>query len=75
MMEYVCRYCHTSLGRIESSGLTDSQLGFDQLTLEEREDIISKDMSGGTQVRVVCESCQELIETYPEMLLLPHLYH
>lgn len=74
-LEYVCRYCNTSLGRLEQGNLTEAQLGFDQLTPEEREDIITNSIDGNQQVNVVCESCQQMLEMNPERLMDAHLFH
>ncbi|TCS94294.1 anti-sigma-F factor Fin family protein [Hazenella coriacea] len=74
-IEYVCRYCHATVGKLESSDLTESQLGFDQLTPEERKDIITIDTNGNQRVRIVCESCQEVLERTPELSLQPYLFH
>jgi hypothetical protein len=63
------------LGSIDHYGLTEAQLGFDQLTPEEREDIITNDITGKQVVRVICETCQEVLESYPERSLLPSLFH
>jgi Protein of unknown function (DUF2757) len=73
--EYVCRYCHTLIGKIDHQEITEEQLGFDRLTPEEREDIITNDVYGNQQIRVVCETCQEVLESYPERSLLPCLFH
>ncbi|SFJ35522.1 anti-sigma-F factor Fin [Thermoflavimicrobium dichotomicum] len=74
-IEYICRYCQIYLGRIDPDGLTEAQLGFDQLTPEERKDIITNDIDGNQYVHVVCETCQEVLESYPERSLLPSLFH
>lgn len=74
-IEYVCRYCNTSLGFLDGNGLTEAQLGFDQLTPEERKDIITSDTDGNRQVRVICESCQQALENNPERMISPYLFH
>lgn len=74
-LEYICRYCHSLLGLIDRSELSDQQLGFDRLTPEEREDIITSNMNGIQQIRVICETCQQTLEENPEMHLLPQLFH
>lgn len=75
MVEYVCRFCQSSLGKLNSSVYSEAELGLDQLTEEEREDIISLDTNGQMQVRVVCENCEHILNHYPERSLLPSLYH
>jgi hypothetical protein len=74
-MKYICRYCQTGIGTVDGKGLTESQLGFDQLTVEERTDIITSDNDGNCQVRVICESCQQILYQFPERILDRHLFH
>lgn len=74
-LKYICRYCQQKLGEIEREGLTDQQLGFDQLTPEERKDIITSKINGIQQVHTVCETCQQTLEENPEYCLLPRIYH
>lgn len=74
-LQYICRYCKSPLGEIESTGLTEQQLGFDLLTEEERKDIITSNINGIQQVQIVCETCQQTLEKNPELHLLPQFYH
>ena len=73
-LEYICRYCHSHLGSIDREHLSDQQLGFDRLTPEERADIITSNMNGTQQVRIICETCQQTLEENPDLYLLPQLY-
>nr|WP_107728484.1 anti-sigma-F factor Fin [Desmospora activa] len=70
MMEYRCRYCNHLIGQIEDDLVTELDLGFHRLTPAERRDIIIDDGDGHTHVKVVCESCQEMLERNPDLLLL-----
>lgn len=72
---YLCRHCGLSLGHIADGQVSESQLGFDRLTPEERKDIITNDMDGNQVVNITCESCQQVLETHPERMLYPSLYH
>ena len=74
-LEYICRYCQTWLGSIDRGDLSDQQLGFDRLTPEEREDIITSNINGIQQVRIICETCQQTLEENPDLYLLPQLFH
>lgn len=74
-IHYICRHCQKSIGRIDSSRVTEAQLGFDQLTPEERKDIITSDIKGNQVVKVTCESCQQVLENDPERVLYPSLFH
>ncbi|GIO88273.1 hypothetical protein J25TS5_52050 [Paenibacillus faecis] len=72
-INYVCRHCRTFIGRIDSPGITESQLGFHFLTPEERRDIIAYDSNGETTVRVTCDYCSEALKDNPELTLLSNL--
>lgn len=69
-INYICRHCRSFQGRIDSAGITESQLGFDSLTLEERRDIIAYDFNGEMTVKVTCEHCREALEAHPELSLI-----
>ncbi|MFC5648892.1 anti-sigma-F factor Fin [Paenibacillus solisilvae] len=69
-VNYICRHCKTSMGSIDSAQITESQLGFHFLTLEERSDIIAYNPNGDVTVKVVCDYCREAIESNPELLLV-----
>ncbi|SFS86678.1 anti-sigma-F factor Fin family protein [Marininema halotolerans] len=67
---YTCRCCNVQIGRINNDQVTEMQLGFHWLTPDERQDIISYDAKGDASVRVICETCQEMLENNPELSLL-----
>lgn len=69
-IKYICRHCNSLLGTIDSSVITEMQLGLHSLTPAERRDIIAYDLSGDVTVRVTCEYCNEAIETHPELSLI-----
>ncbi|MFV9511730.1 anti-sigma-F factor Fin [Tepidibacillus sp. LV47] len=73
MIKYVCRHCGHHLGSIDQQAVDASRLGFDSLTLEERESIISYESNGDLVANVICEYCQEALEQNPELLLLSNL--
>lgn len=69
-INYVCRHCRTFIGRIESDQVTESQLGFQFLTPDERRDIIAYNSNGDTTVRITCDYCKEALDSNPELTLL-----
>ncbi|WP_199623946.1 anti-sigma-F factor Fin family protein [Paenibacillus alkalitolerans] len=71
-VKYVCRHCRTSLGEIHSDTVSEFQLGFHFLTPEERRDIITYDPNGDVTVKVVCEYCNEALQSHPELALAPN---
>jgi hypothetical protein len=69
-VQYVCRHCDSSLGMIHQESVTEQQLGFHFLTLEERRDIIAYNQNGHITVKVSCEYCNEAYQANPELVLL-----
>jgi hypothetical protein len=69
-VKYICRHCLTFIGEINSSDVTEYQLGFHFLTPEERRDIIAYNTDGDVTVKVVCDYCKEALEANPELTLL-----
>ncbi|MNH83519.1 hypothetical protein D3C87_474670 [compost metagenome] len=69
-VNYVCRHCRTFIGRIDSELVSESRLGFQFLTPDERRDIIAYDSNGEMTVRVTCDYCREALENHPELTLL-----
>lgn len=69
-VRYVCPHCHTGIGRISSSLLTEYQLGFHSLTPDERRDIITYSQNGDITVKVTCDFCKQALETHPELMLV-----
>ncbi|WP_341280319.1 anti-sigma-F factor Fin family protein [Paenibacillus sp. FSL H8-0537] len=70
-VNYICKHCRTAIGTIAGGGeITEQQLGFDFLTLEERSDIITYDQHGDVTVKVICDYCREALEANPELSLI-----
>lgn len=69
-INYICRHCRTPLGTLDSTQVTDAQLGFHSLTSAERRDIIAYDLSGDVTVKVICDYCREALENNPELSLI-----
>ncbi|WP_139492593.1 anti-sigma-F factor Fin [Brevibacillus dissolubilis] len=67
---YVCRCCGMKIGEIEQQHVSETQLGLDSLTPEERQHIIAKDASGDTIIRLTCNYCRDAMEQNPELSLI-----
>lgn len=67
---YYCKHCKSYLGRIESAQASERELGFTDLTLEERQDLLQYDDVDHTlYVKTVCENCEAAFRYHPELLL------
>ncbi|MDB5083611.1 MAG: hypothetical protein JWN30_497 [Bacilli bacterium] len=65
---YICRYCSTHMGEVDTTWINDSRLGLTSLTHQERADIISFDsINNCAQVNTICDYCQLALEQHPEL--------
>ncbi|MFD0717130.1 anti-sigma-F factor Fin [Paenibacillus sp. GCM10027626] len=69
-VNYICRHCKTEIGTIRDSHVSELQLGFHSLTLEERSDIIAYNPNGDVTVTIICDYCREALEANPELALV-----
>lgn len=75
-IQYYCRHCGTSIGTLENEELLVSpELGFDQLSDDEQQQIIQYGSDGHVHVRVTCEHCEEALENNPEWYALERWIH
>ncbi|MGG6433003.1 anti-sigma-F factor Fin [Anoxybacillus sp. D401a] len=66
-LHYYCRHCGMKMGTLDMLDLEDEQLGFHQLTEEERLDMIQYLPSGEIYVKSICEHCQEALDQNPDL--------
>ncbi|KAF1678532.1 anti-sigma-F factor Fin [Bacillus mexicanus] len=64
-LHYYCRHCGVKVGSLESSAVSTGSLGFQHLTNEERNDMISYKENGDVHVSTICEDCQEALDRNP----------
>lgn len=69
-IKYVCPHCQSVVGRINSTTVSEHQLGFHFLTPEERSDIIAYSQNGDVTVKVTCDYCKQALLTHPELMLV-----
>ena len=67
---YKCNYCKSEIGRIEQAEVDAERLGFDFLTAEERESIITYNQTGDIIVAITCDYCNEALKHHPELSLV-----
>lgn len=74
-LHYRCRHCGTKLGSLESDALTTEQLGFNQLTDEDRQEMIVYDSEGDMHVKAICEECYTSLQNNPEFYENDYIIH
>lgn len=66
-LHYFCRHCGTKLGTLEKQELHTEQLGFHQLTEDDRQEMIQYDSAGDIHVKAICEDCHESLQRNPDL--------
>ncbi|MFB5663756.1 anti-sigma-F factor Fin [Alteribacillus sp. HJP-4] len=75
-IRYYCRHCGTNIGALDDEKLLVSpQLGLDQLTDEEQQEIIHYGSDGNVHIRVTCEDCEEALEHNPDFYGMDRWIH
>lgn len=63
---YTCRHCGHVIGKLEQNILNTSKLGFDQLSVEDKQEMIRYQSNGEIHIKSICESCQETLGNNPQ---------
>ncbi|HLR61619.1 MAG TPA: anti-sigma-F factor Fin family protein [Lentibacillus sp.] len=63
---YKCRHCGQEIGKLDQQMVDTSMLGLDQLSSEDKRDMISYEANGGITIKSICESCEESLESLPQ---------
>ncbi|MCD8509623.1 MAG: anti-sigma-F factor Fin family protein [Bacillus sp. (in: Bacteria)] len=65
-IHYYCRHCSKNVGKLSSWQADVNELGFDQLSDQERSEMIEQDSQGHIQVKVICEDCENTLRENPD---------
>ncbi|EIT84183.1 hypothetical protein A374_16708 [Fictibacillus macauensis ZFHKF-1] len=65
-IHYQCRHCGQHMGSLHELDVTSEQLGFHQLTVEERNEMLAYDEVGNVHVKIICEDCHEALTQNPD---------
>lgn len=62
---YTCRHCGHVIGILQQEINHESRLGFDQLSNQEKQDMIHYESNGEIHIQSICESCEEALGNNP----------
>ncbi|MDY0410005.1 anti-sigma-F factor Fin family protein [Virgibacillus soli] len=62
---YKCRHCNYVIGELKQSVIETSQLGWDKLSSEERDEMIEYKTNGSIQMNIICDNCQDALDNNP----------
>lgn len=72
---FKCRHCTRVIGELDQRIVNTSNLGFDQLSLEEQKEMIKFHHNGDISVYAICESCEVSLEHHPHYHELDYFIH
>jgi hypothetical protein len=63
---YSCRHCGQKIGEVDHEFIDTSMLGFDDLTAEEKREMVRYDQNGDIYVAAICDECYETLSEHPQ---------
>ena len=62
---YSCKHCGNVVGQLDQQVIDKEVLGWNELTAEDRKEMIQYQNNGDISIRIICEDCQESLEKNP----------
>jgi len=72
VITYKCKHCNYTIATLAEKVVDTKVLGWDQLTPEEQEAMITYETDGHITVHVICENCESALNQHPEYHALDH---
>lgn len=69
---YQCRHCGQKIGEVDHQFLDTTMLGFNELTAEEKQEMIRYEKNGNIHVSAICDDCYDTLSKHPEYHELDH---
>ncbi|HLS59818.1 MAG TPA: anti-sigma-F factor Fin family protein [Virgibacillus sp.] len=63
---YKCKHCGHVIGQLNQHVLHTSILGWDQLTNEDKMNMIHYQKNGDVHIQAICENCEESLGQHPQ---------
>lgn len=72
---YKCTHCGNKVGQLEQSKVDQTMLGIQELTKEERSEMVQQADDGKLEIRSICESCESMLQEHPQYHELDYFIH
>ncbi|MDX8047536.1 anti-sigma-F factor Fin [Gracilibacillus sp. S3-1-1] len=69
---YKCRHCGVEIGRLKPQMLDLEKLGWNMLTMEEKNKLMHYQPDRTVTLHAICENCEQLLEQHPQYHELDH---
>lgn len=63
---YKCRHCGHVIGKLNQEIVSTTRLGLDELSSEEKKEMIQHQNNGDVYIQTICESCEESLGRHPQ---------
>ncbi|MGM9987004.1 MAG: anti-sigma-F factor Fin [Bacillaceae bacterium] len=64
-IRYYCRYCGSLLGTIQHEHINEISIVLEQLSDDEKKEILSFSKDGNILIKTVCENCEQTLDGNP----------
>lgn len=75
LIHYRCKYCRTTIAELHHDQVNFEKLGFNQLTEEQKNELIKYHHEGEADIFVICESCESALYQHPNYRELTYFIH
>lgn len=72
---YKCRHCGLHVGELNQNIVDTSLLGWDQLSKEDKKEMIHYKEDGNILIQTICESCEATLGEHPQYHELDFFIH
>ncbi|MBM7573153.1 anti-sigma-F factor Fin family protein [Aquibacillus albus] len=62
---YNCKHCNSLIGQLDQQMIDTQALGWNDLSVEDRNEMIQYKGNGDIHIKTICEDCQESLEKNP----------
>ncbi|MRH44990.1 DUF2757 family protein [Aquibacillus halophilus] len=62
---YKCNHCGNIVGQLDQQVIDSTTLGWNELSNEDRKEMIEYQSNGDIHIKTICEDCQESLENNP----------
>ncbi|GAA0609062.1 anti-sigma-F factor Fin [Virgibacillus siamensis] len=63
---YTCKHCGNTIGRLDQRTVDSTMLGLDQLSSEDKQEMVHYQRNGDIHIQAICENCEDSLDSNPQ---------
>ncbi|MGM8213041.1 anti-sigma-F factor Fin [Virgibacillus sp. W0430] len=63
---YTCRHCGHEIGKLDRKVVDTSMLGWDNLSNQDKKEMITYKTNGDVHIKTICENCETSLGQLPQ---------